>query len=356
MTSMYARVRRCTAILLAVALCMGLASCAHTAPETRPTNQRLAWPPPPDPPRVVYEGAFSTPAELGIRAGWLRRTVRRLFRGPETRSMERPLAVASAPGGAIAVADTDGRCVHVFDVTRKHYRRIQQGSEGALASPVGVVFDGAGSLLVADSGLDVVLRFDSEGTPRERFPFVFARPTGLAYDRLRDVLYVVDTGAHRVYGFDPAGRTVFDVGGRGAGPGQFNYPVGVTTDDQGRVWVTDTMNFRVQLFEPSGKFVRAFGRQGHGPGDVDKIKGVAIDPDGHVWVVEGLHDVINVYDQTGALLTVIGSTGDGPGQFLLPTGIHIDPEGHVLVADSANGRVQRLTYLPDRTVSGVVDP
>jgi len=296
---------------------------------------------------VEYAGEFSGPVELGIRAGWLRRTVRRLLRGPERRSMARPLAVASAPDGTLAVADPDGRCVHLFDTARNHYQRIRRSADGPLASPVGVAFDAAGSLLVSDSAQGAVHRFGPSGKPEGRLPIDFLRPTGLAFDPARNVLYVVETRAHRVRGFDPASHTVFEVGGRGNGPGEFNYPVWVTTDRDGRVWVTDTLNFRVQLFEPTGRFVRAFGRQGRGPGDFDKVKGVAVDPDGHVWVVEGLHDVINVYDERGSLLTVIGSTGDGPGEFLLPAGIAIDGQGRVLVADSANGRVQRLTYLTE---------
>lgn len=334
-------------LVAAAASGTGFVACSHSAPATRPGPARIAWPPPPDPPRVEYRGSFSTPAELGIRAGWLQRTVRRLLRGPGIRSMERPIAVVGGPGGKIAVADPDGRCVHLFDAEGNRYQRLRRGPEGPLASPVGVAFDRDGSLLVSDSARGAVYHFDSSGKALGRIPVEFERPTGLAFDFERGVLYVVDTGRHRVLGVDPAGRTVFDLGGRGGGPGQFNYPVGVTTDRQGRVWVTDTLNFRVQLFEPTGRFVRAFGRRGRGPGDFDKVKGVAVDPDGHVWVVEGLHDVINVYDEKGTLLTVIGSTGEDPGQFLLPAGIHIDPDGRVLVADSANGRVQRLAYLAE---------
>ncbi|MCG3179140.1 MAG: hypothetical protein BIFFINMI_01471 [Phycisphaerae bacterium] len=44
---------------------------------------------------------------------------------------------------------------------------------------------------------------------------------------------------------------------RGGGPGQFDDPVGVACDGQGRVYVADHMNDRVQVFSPEGRFLKA---------------------------------------------------------------------------------------------------
>jgi sugar lactone lactonase YvrE len=338
-------------VLLAGAL---LSGCARRAPDVQPDDVRIVWPPPPDPPRIEYEGTFSNPRELGIRGGWLRRAVSRLARGRRLHGMARPYSVASGPSGVLAVADPDARSVHVYDPQRKRYERIVRSADGPLVSPMGVAFDDKGGLFVSDSVRAAIYRFDARGKPngtvggRDQL----LRPTGLAYDERRGVLYVVDTLAHQVVGYDRDGGRVFRAGGRGTADGLFNYPVAVALDAEGRLWITDTMNFRVQLFDASGRFLRAFGRQGRGPGDFDKVKGVAVDPDGHVWIVEGLHDVIHVYDDRGTLLTVIGASGSRPGQFLLPAGIHIDAAGRVLVADSANRRVQILRYLDSPSPTG----
>jgi len=344
------------ALSLAV-LAVSLSACQHRPVRTGAPELSVTWPPPPDAPRVAYVGAVHAPPDLGIRANWFVRFVNRVIRGRRPVAMARPYAIAVAPSGAIAVADPDARSVHLFDVARGKYRRLDRTGEAPFASPVGVAVDGRGDLYVADSGRGAVDRFDGEGRWSRTLAGAdtLVRPAGLAFDRERDVLYVVDTGAHRVLKLDPDGRVIAMFGRRGAGEAEFNFPVAVALDGAGRLYVSDSMNFRVQILDEAGRFVGRFGGPGGVPGAFDKAKGIALDADGHVWVVEGLHDTVHVFDANGRLLTVVGSTGDGPGEFFLPAGIHIDTDGRVLVADSANHRIQILRYLggPDEGGGGL---
>jgi len=329
-----------------------LAACQHRPPSVAPAERGPAWPPAPDRARVSYVQEIRTPEDLGIRRNPFRRFFERLVYGRRVRGMARPYAVAVAPDGTIAVADPDARSVHLFDVERSRYERVIEGDGEPLVSPVGIAADGEGRFYVSDSVRGVVLRFDPRGRWIDTLGAgALDRPTGLAFDAARDVLWVVDTAGHRVVGFDAEGNEVVRLGQRGTAPGQFNFPVAVAVDEAGRVFVSDSMNFRVQVLEPDGRFVRSFGRPGNGPGDFDKPKGIALDPDGHVWVVEGLHDVIHVYDGDGNLLTVVGGTGVGAGEFTLPAGIHIEGD-RILIADSANRRVQVLRYLDGEATAG----
>ncbi len=335
--------------LVVPVLALLLCACARPAVRHVPEGPRPAWPPPPDPPRIEWLQSVSVPADLGIQHNRFVRFLDLLVRGKRHEGMARPYAVAEAPGGTIAVADPDGRSVHLFDPAHTKYRRIRKAGGEPLLSPVGVAADGQGQIYVADSVRAAVFRFDAEG----RFVDAIGgsagllRPTGLAFDREREILYVVDTLGHRVVGFDAAGTRVMEAGHRGTGEGEFNYPVSVALDREGNLYVGDSMNFRVQVLDPAGRFLRAFGAAGQAPGSFDKAKGLALDRDGHVYVVEGLHDVVQVFDAEGALLTVVGGTGNGPGEFDLPAGIHIDDSGRILVADSANHRIQILRYLGD---------
>jgi len=324
-----------------------LAACAHRPPAVDPTLPDPAWPPAPDRARIRYVQTIRTPEDIGIRHNALRRFFERLVHGRRVRGMARPYGVAVAPNGTIAVADPDARSVHLFDVEQSRYWRVIEGDDEPLVSPVGIVADGRGRFYVSDSVRGVVLRFDPRGRWIDTLGAgALARPTGLAIDTARNVLWVVDTASHRLVGYDDDGNEVARFGERGTGPGQFNFPVAVAVDGAGRLFVSDSMNFRVQVLEPDGRFVRAFGGPGNGPGDFDKPKGIALDSDGHVYVVEGLHDVIHVYDGEGRLLTVVGGTGAGAGEFTLPAGIHIDGD-RILIADSANRRVQVLRYVGD---------
>ena len=325
-----------------------LAACSHRPPATDPTAPRPTWPAAPDPARIRYVQTIRTPEDLGIRRGPLRRFFERLVHGRRVRGMARPYGVAVAPNGTIAVADPDARSVHLFDVEQSRYWRVIEGGDEPLVSPVGIAADGQGRFYVSDSVRGVVLRFDPRGDWIDTLGAEgdLQRPTGLAFDKVRNVLWVVDTAGHRIVGFDADGNEVARFGGRGTDPGQFNFPVAVAVDGAGRLFVSDSMNFRVQVLEPDGRFVRAFGGPGTGPGDFDKAKGIALDSAGHIYVVEGLHDVIHVYDGEGSLLTVIGGSGVGDGEFALPAGIHIEND-RILIADSANHRLQVLRYLGD---------
>jgi DNA-binding beta-propeller fold protein YncE len=331
---------------LGLAVVVLLVGCARR-PTAELEQPRLLWPPPPDPARIEYVRSFSVPRDLGIRKNWFVRAMRRLARGRAVHGMARPYAVTVTPDGSIVVADPDARSVHLFDIGRSRYRRLTHAAGAELLSPVGLAADGVGRIYVADSRRQAVFRFGADGKWLDTVGAdeKLLRPTGMAYDRDGETLYVVDTLGHRVVGFDGEGRKVVDLGGRGEQPGKFNYPVAVAVGPARQIYVTDSMNFRVQVFDPSGHVAGVFGTAGDGPGEFDKAKGIAVDSDGHIYVVEGLHDAVQIFDPAGRLLSVVGGSGSEPGRFWLPSGIHIGDEGRILIADSANRRIQVLRYL-----------
>ena len=338
---------RAAAAAFVCALLLSLPACHHSHRTSTPPPPRLCWPPPPDPPRIEYLDSFATPRELGIRSNWFVRAVRRLVLGRAVYGMARPYSVAAGADGLILVTDPDSRSVHLFEPARSRYRRLKEAAGRPLVSPVGVATDGAGRIYVSDSVRGGVFRFDADGRWIDTVvpEGSLQRPTGLAFDRARGRLYVVDTMAHRVLGYGSDGKLELEVGRRGAGPAEFNFPVSVAVDASSRIYIADSMNFRVQVLDADGRWLRSFGRAGTTPGDFDKIKGIAIDSEGHIYVVDALHDVIQVFDPEGRLLTVVGGSGAGPGSFWLPSGICIDANDRILLADSANHRVQILRYL-----------
>jgi DNA-binding beta-propeller fold protein YncE len=333
---------------------VALAGCGHRSSDADPSAPVPRWPPPPDPARIEYLDTVRVPRDLGIRRSWMARIVRRVVHGPLDEGMARPYGIATSSDGLIVVTDPDARSVHLFDVAQSRYVRVTEAGGEPLVSPIGAAAGPDGRLYISDSVRATIHVLDSEGATLATWggDGRLERPTGLAFDRTRGTLWVTDTGAHRVLGFDVDGRQIASIGGRGSGDGEFNYPVSVAVGPDGRLFVTDSMNFRVQIFDASGRFLSAFGRGGTRPGDFDKAKGIALDSSGHVYVVEGLHDVVQIFDDTGRLLTVVGGTGAGPGEFCLPAGIHIDGSDRILIADSANHRIQVLRYVGDPLATG----
>jgi len=134
------------------------------------------------------------------------------------------------------------------------------------------------------------------------------------------------------------------IGRRGTKPGEFNYPCDITFANN-LLWITDSGNHRVQAVRPTGEPVASFGQAGDAPGDLALPKGIAVDPDGHVYVTDGRFENVQVFDSSGRLLLVLGEEGVGPGEFWLPGGVFIDERSRIWICDTYNGRVQVFEYL-----------
>jgi DNA-binding beta-propeller fold protein YncE len=328
---------------IVVALAMLLACAANARPADTPIApaQPRVWPPPPARARIRFVRTLE-PATMRRKPSLLGRIVKAIVGGREEPRMLQPYGVAVGGDGRVYVADTFGRSIHVYDAVRSSYSTIAVDAE----SLIGVAVSGD-ALFVTDSAAGRVICLDMKGRTRWTAGRGegLVRPTGIAAGG--DRLYVVDTILNRVVIVTVAGQLVGSFGGRGSGPGQFNFPTNVARGPDSRLYVTDTMNFRVQMFDAEGTYLGSFGRIGDGSGDFDKPKGVAVDSAGHIYVVEGFNDVVQIFDEAGRLLLAFGESGKGAGQFWLPTGIAI-VDDIVYVADSANRRLQVFEYLKER--------
>ena len=163
-----------------------------------------------------------------------------------------------------------------------------------------------------------------------RGPGEFDYPVGIDTDEFGNV-YVVDQGNHRVQKFNSGGDYLDEWGGLGSGPGQFNTPAGIAIYGD-YVYVSDYENYRVQQFTLDGDFVRAWGEQGSAPGQFDKPGPVAVDGDGYVYVSDLNNHRVQKFTPDGDYYAEIGSGVEG---FEYPTGLTVDPAGRVHVATAS---------------------
>jgi DNA-binding beta-propeller fold protein YncE len=236
--------------------------------------------------------------------------------------------------------------VHRFDPVAGRHDLI--GGEGGtpLPSPVALAVGRDGEVYVADSVRAAVLVIRRGADAAVALPLpTLGQPTGVAFDRARGRLYVVDTTAHRVAAFAPDGSLAASIGRRGENDGEFNYPTYLWCDARGRLYVTDSLNFRIQVFDTEGRFVGKFGKAGDGTGDFMRQKGVATDRFGHVYIVDALLNALQIFDDAGRLLLSIGSLGRDRGEFWLPAGIFIGDDDRIWVADAYNRRIQVFRYV-----------
>lgn len=348
--------------LLALVLAVGLVGCASEPrvmrfdPGHQATGQRLYFPPISDEevPRYVYVGELTGEQNFVVPEGrpknsfvdalkWLAG----IFENPQPVVLQRPQSGVVDDNGRILVTDVSRSAVFVFDPS-KGALDVWEFAQGyrRFAAPTGIALGPAGGVFVADADLRQVYLLDTEGKGRLFLDSdQLARPTGLAWNADEGLLYVSDTQAHQIKVFDATGRLLRNIGRRGEGPGEFNFPTYLSlAGDQ--LIVADTMNARVQLLPLSGDGEpRILGERGTRLGNFVRPKGVAADAENNIYVIESYYDHLLIFDRQARFLLPIGGAGKEAGSFYLPSGVWVDRGNRVFVADTFNGRVAVFQFL-----------
>jgi DNA-binding beta-propeller fold protein YncE len=321
-----------------------LASCASEKPNssTWPTAKPI-WPLPPDEPRVAFQQIIRQPGDVGIEPSAFRRLSNWVTGERKGREMlSKPFGIALDESGNLCLTDTGVNAVGYLDFAKKKWTYWTSIGRARFVSPVAIA-KRAGIIYVADSGQRAVIAFDEKGKLQFRIAGDLKRPAGLAIAGTR--LFVADSELQCVQVFDLKGKPLLRFGRRGSGPGEFDYPTHVATDNSGHLLVTDSLNSRVEVFDYDGHFQMEIGSVGDTAGYFSRPKGVAADSFGHVYVVDANFDNLQIFDLTGRLLLTLGEAGADIGQFWMPNGIAISPDNRIFISDCYNQRVQVLKYI-----------
>jgi sugar lactone lactonase YvrE len=246
------------------------------------------------------------------------------------------------------------------------------------ASPKGVVARPNGTLLVFDSGNDLIrsISFDNvvstlAGTPVRAGATdgdvslaLFSMPQGLAVGP-DGVIYVADTGNHTIRKISPEGLVTTlagqaGVAGKADGPigGTFNAPTALAVDGTGNIYVADTGNHTIRVVSPQGVVRTLSGKAGVSGSAVgagtdarfDTPTGIALDGSGNAYVADSKNHVIRKVQLDGTTTTfigipnVVGSNDNqfGTPRFSSPQGVAFSPAG-LVVADTGNGTIRVVT-------------
>jgi uncharacterized protein (TIGR03437 family) len=261
-----------------------------------------------------------------------------------------------------------------------------------LASPSGVVIDGVGAIIIADSNnsrivavntmqkLVAVAGTEPNGEISEGLPplqATLAGPQAICTDRGGNI-YIVDTGNHRVLKLPPNGvlQTVagnWSIGYAGDGGlaplAQLNSPEACAVDSAGTLYIADTGNHAIR--KVLGGFISTVAGNGASGSDGDEAsatgahlfapQGVAVDDAGEIFIADTGNNRIRMVTADGLIHGIAGTgtagfAGDGgpanSAQLNGPKGLFLDGAGDLYFAEWNNNRIRRL--LPDPPVPAPV--
>ena len=163
------------------------------------------------------------------------------------------------------------------------------------------------------------------------------RPYGVAVNNGN--IIVAEQEGHCVSVFNPAGEIILRLGSKGSSKGKFDYPRGVTVDDEDNILVVDAWNKRIQKFSSGGIFIAA--TQLSKKLRLDYPAGIAIHPHSQMlYVADNNNHCIKILNPDLTFSNSFGSYGSGDGQFKNPYDVAFDSIGNVYVADKSNHRIQ----------------
>ncbi|MGE5186079.1 MAG: DUF4215 domain-containing protein [Acidobacteriota bacterium] len=308
--------------------------------------------------------------------------------------VDNPYGVAVDELGRVVIADTfdhrirrvesDGTIDTIAgDGTPSYFGDGGPATQAELQFPVGLAFDGAGRLYIADVVNNRIRRIELDhtittvagsgalgygGDGGPALAATFASPFGVAVDAQARIV-IADTFNERVRRVDTTGTiaTVAGTGGFGLGgdggaatSAQVANPFDVAVDQLGRVYIADTFDHRIRRVELDGTIttvagngIAGFAGDG-GPATSAELAspdGVFVDSTGRILIADTYNDRIRRVGLDGTITTIAGDgtpafAGDGgpavSASLQKPNGVAVDSLGRVIIADTYNLRIRRI--------------
>lgn len=238
----------------------------------------------------------------------------------------------AAPQRKVSVSSLNN--TQLVNLAGPHDDAVLAGASSGIFTPLGMTYDAAGNLLVADVLTSKILRYDPLGqaTVVAGLAQGVVGPTGLAFDAAGD-LFVANYLNSSIVRITPQGQvsTFADASDGLAGP------FGIAVDGLNNVYVASVDNQRVLKFNPQGV---GSVLADHSDGLFTPLS-VAVDAAGDVYIGDTLLSKVFRFDGAGQLTTFADLTDGVVG----PTGLAFDQDGDLFVANYLGNSITRLDPL-----------
>ncbi|MGB7760182.1 MAG: hypothetical protein WBL61_10145 [Bryobacteraceae bacterium] len=254
-------------------------------------------------------------------------------------------------------------------------------TSATLGYAAGVAVDSSGSVLVALTSYNMVVRIDpatgnltpiagtgTAGYSGDNGPATSAQlnaPIALAVDNSGN-LYIADTGNAAIREVSNGTITTFGKAGTLVKPSNAgSYPSGyfsqgIAVDGAGNVYIADTHNNRITEASGTGVVAAVAGSGGYGysgdglPASSASLRnptGVAVDGAGNVYIADTYNNCVR--EISGGIINTVAGTGTGGyngdnikatnAQLWFPDDVAVDGAGNLYIADAGNSRVRKVT-------------
>jgi trimeric autotransporter adhesin len=254
-----------------------------------------------------------------------------------------------------------------------------------MSNPCGITLDKKGALYYSECGNSLVRMVDASGNivtvagsstsggyNGDNIPATSAdlnTPVGIAFDSAGN-LYIADFNNERVRKVDNQGNITTVAGNGTAGyngdsiaatDAELSDPSGVAFDQAGNMYITDQSNQRVRKVDKNGYITTVAGTgsvgysgDGGAATDADLYDPYAIcfDNSGNLYFTEAIGCVVRKVTPSGIITTVagtgtVGYNGDGQpatdAELANPEGVVMDNAGNMYIADGDNDRIREVT-------------
>lgn len=189
---------------------------------------------------------------------------------------------------------------------------VAEFSFGSFDDPRGMSIDPAGNIYVANTGRNLLVRFNSTGDSTGEVggygwgDFQFDKPYDVCATNGIEI-YVADYNNNRIQRFD---RTLANVATLSTDQSnddskKFGYPSGVAVSRLGDLFICDDEDVRIVKVNTFSTVERTFGGYGEGAGSLTMPRQIAVGPNDDIFISD--KGRIAVYDNFGSYLMSIGA-------------------------------------------------
>jgi DNA-binding beta-propeller fold protein YncE len=294
------------------------------------------------------------------------------FRTKSNESLSPPSGIIIDKNKNIILADEFNHRIQTYDAGGNLINSFGKKGNGSgeFYYPKGIAFDPEGILYVADCWNHRVQKFSKDDAENE-WKFIssfggygsdvgkFNEPYDIAINK--DRIYVLDRCNHRIQVFDREGSLHGVIGQRGTvieedlaelfdtpltlfSTPAFEFPTGISLDNDGNIYVADSGNHRIVKLRQDGEVLLTFGQKGSKSGEFQYPHDITIDSNNIIFVSDLNNNRIQAFTPQGDFLSLKDTAKDKSDRLSSPTALSIDNNGRLYSGTGFDTRIVIFEY------------